>query len=219
MLTNPVTKATLFLSNQYLLLCPWDTLIFAAYNRQRNAGTTPAHKKTSSPKTEPEKLRQQNAPRHNSVFFDEVIAYYILNQQYTLTQNLYAIIISTDFCIIIYSEGELQVHTKPETLGKIIKSARQRSELTMEELAERIGITERYLYRIENEGKKPSYDILYKLIRELSISPDLIFYPEKPSKESEVENLIRMLYTCDERSLEVVKATAKFSLCYRLCFS
>ena len=144
MLTNPVTKATLFLSNQYLLLCPWDTLIFAAYNRQRNAGTTPAHKKTSSPKTEPEKLRQQNAPRHNSVFFDEVIAYYILNQQYTLTQNLYAIIISTDFCIIIYSEGELQVHTKPETLGKIIKSARQRSELTMEELAERIGITERY---------------------------------------------------------------------------
>jgi transcriptional regulator with XRE-family HTH domain len=101
------------------------------------------------------------------------------------------------------------VHTEPETLGKIIKSARQRSELTMEELAERIGITERYLYRIENEGKKPSYDILYKLIRELSISPDLIFYPEKPSKESEVENLIRMLYNCDERSLEVVKATAK----------
>ena len=52
------------------------------------------------------------------------------------------------------------MHTEPETLGKIIKSARQRSELTMEELAERIGITERYLYRIENEGKKPSYDIL-----------------------------------------------------------
>lgn len=101
------------------------------------------------------------------------------------------------------------MHTEPETLGKIIKAARQRSELTMEELAERIGITERYLYRIENEGKKPSYDIRYKLIRELSISPDLIFYPEKPSKESEVENLIRMLYNCDERSLEVVKATAK----------
>ena len=101
------------------------------------------------------------------------------------------------------------MHTKTETFGKIIKSARQRSELTIEELAERVGITERYLYRIENENKKPSYDVLYKLIRELSISPDLIFYPEKPSKESEVENLIRMLYNCDERSLEVVKATVK----------
>lgn len=56
------------------------------------------------------------------------------------------------------------MHTEPETLGKIIKSARQRSELTMEELAERIGITERYLYRIENEGKKPSYDVLHKAL-------------------------------------------------------
>lgn len=101
------------------------------------------------------------------------------------------------------------MHTKTETFGKIIKSARHRSELTIEELAERVGITERYLYRIENENKKPSYDVLYKLIRELSISPDLIFYPEKPSKETEVENLIRMLYNCDERSLEVVKATVK----------
>lgn len=71
------------------------------------------------------------------------------------------------------------MHTEPETFGKIIKSARQRSEFTMEELAERVGITERYLYRIENEDKKPSYDVLYKLIRELSISPDLIFLPRE----------------------------------------
>ena len=41
------------------------------------------------------------------------------------------------------------------------------------------------------------------------ISADSIFYPEKPSKDSEVENLLRMLSACDERSLEVVKATAK----------
>ena len=47
------------------------------------------------------------------------------------------------------------------------------------------------------------------MIRELSISADSIFYPEKPSKDSEVENLLRMLSACDERSLEVVKATVK----------
>lgn len=101
------------------------------------------------------------------------------------------------------------VHNYPERLGDIIKNARQKSDLTMEELADRVDISERYLYRIENEDRKPSYDVLYKLIRELSISPDLIFYPEKPTKESEIENLIRLLYNCDERSLEVVKATAK----------
>ena len=82
----------------------------------------------------------------------------------------------------------------------------------MEVLADRVGITERYLYRIENEGKKPSYDVLYKLIRELSISPDSIFYPEKPSKDSEAENLIRMLYGCDERSLQIIKATVKAAI-------
>ena len=98
------------------------------------------------------------------------------------------------------------MHNQPETLGSILKAAREKSGITIEALAE---ITERYLYRIENEGKKPSFDVLYKLIRELSISADSIFYPEKPSKDSEVENLLRMLSACDERSLEVVKATVK----------
>ena len=100
------------------------------------------------------------------------------------------------------------VHTEAETLGDIIKAARQKSGLTIEELANRLDITERYLYRIENQGKKPSFDILYKLIRELGISPDLIFYPERSDQDSEIEDLIRRLYNCDERSLEVIKATA-----------
>ena len=100
------------------------------------------------------------------------------------------------------------VHSYTETLGDVIKKARQKSGLTVEELADRIDVTIRYLYRIENQGQKPSYDVLYKLIRELSISPDLIFYPERSDKDSEIENLIRRLYSCDERSIEVIKATA-----------
>ena len=100
------------------------------------------------------------------------------------------------------------VHIHTETLGDIIKKARQESGITMEELAFRLDITPRYLYRIENEGKKPSFDVLYGLIRELSISPDSIFYPERLATDSELENLIRRLYNCDERSLEVIKATA-----------
>ncbi len=98
---------------------------------------------------------------------------------------------------------------QPEKLGDIIKLAREKSDYTVESLAEKISISERYLYKIENEDQKPSFDVLFKLIRELSISPDLIFYPEKPSKDSEVENLLRMLSDCDERSLSVVKATVK----------
>lgn len=94
------------------------------------------------------------------------------------------------------------------SLGDIIKEARQKANLKNEELAERLGISVRYLYRIENEDKKPSFDILYNLIRELSISPDTIFYPENASIDAEVEDLIRRLYKCDDRSIEVIKATA-----------
>lgn len=101
------------------------------------------------------------------------------------------------------------MHKKHGILGDVIKTARQNSEFTMEALAAKIGVSERYLYRIENEGQKPSFDVLNKLIHELSIDPERIFYPDKPSKESEVENLARMLYECDERALKVVKATIK----------
>lgn len=104
------------------------------------------------------------------------------------------------------------MHSKPETLGCIIKTARENAGITIEALANKVDITERYLYRIENEGKKPSFDVLHKLVRELNISADSIFYPEKPSKDSEVENLIRVLYNCDDRSMKIIKATAKAAL-------
>ena len=77
------------------------------------------------------------------------------------------------------------MHKEPETLGEILKTARMRADITMETLAERVDITERYLYRIENEGKKPSFDVLYKLIRELAIMNQLDFtvdHAKDPSK-------------------------------------
>lgn len=45
------------------------------------------------------------------------------------------------------------MHNKPETLGYIIKAARENAGITIEALANKVDITERYLYRIENEGK------------------------------------------------------------------
>ena len=101
------------------------------------------------------------------------------------------------------------MHTNTDMLGNVIKQARQKANVTIENLAEMVGVTDRYIYRIENESKKPSYDVLRKIIQVLHIDQDLIFYPEKLTKDSEIEDLLRMLYNCDERSLEVVKATAK----------
>lgn len=97
------------------------------------------------------------------------------------------------------------MHNKYETLGDIIKIAREQSNFTVEQLAEKVGISERYLYKIENEGKKPSYDVLYKLIRTLSISADIIFYPEKMIEDTDIEYIINILSTCNHNSVNLVK--------------
>ena len=110
---------------------------------------------------------------------------------------------------IIALVGELTVHDLPDILGEVIKTAREKAGVTTEKLAEQVDVSERYLYKIENEGQKPNYEVLCKLIRELSISSDLIFYPEKQACNPEFESLVRLLCNCDERSLAVVKATAK----------
>lgn len=99
------------------------------------------------------------------------------------------------------------MQNEAEIFGAVLKTARQKAGLTVESLAERIGVSDRYIYRLENDGKTPGYAVLCRLIRELSISPDLLFYPEKSTQDSEVETLLRKLATCDERAIEVAKAT------------
>ncbi len=47
------------------------------------------------------------------------------------------------------------MHNQPDILGTVIHSMREKAGITVEELAERVGVTPRYIYRIENEGKNP----------------------------------------------------------------
>ena len=54
---------------------------------------------------------------------------------------------------------------------------------TQEMLAEEVGVGLRHIMAIGNEGSYPSYEVLYKLIRELHIPVDLIFYPEKQAND------------------------------------
>lgn len=152
-------------------------------------------------------------PANSCFFYWRVTFHHLISVLLVLILlNYHAIIIILPHPIIVYGGGELQVHEAPEVLGDVIKSARHRANITVEALAEKIGKSERYIYRIENENKKPSFDVLYQIVRELTISPDEIFYPERPSNDSEMENLLRMLYVCDERSMQIIKATLKAAI-------
>lgn len=104
------------------------------------------------------------------------------------------------------------MHNDTDILSSVIKSARENTDITIEALAAKIDISKRYIYRIENEQKRPSFNVLYKLIRALAINSDSIFYPDKPCKDTEIEDLVRMLYNCDERSMKIIKATVKAAL-------
>ena len=98
---------------------------------------------------------------------------------------------------------------KPEKFGELVKSFRTRASLTIEKAAGLADITERYLYRIENEGKIPSFEVVCKLVETLSIPGDFVFYPQKALHDPDVEEITRMLYRCDKRSLKIVKAVLR----------
>lgn len=101
----------------------------------------------------------------------------------------------------------------PEQFGVLEKEFRDRAKLTVDALAGRVGISDRYVYRIENGGQIPSFDIMCKIVQTLSIPGDLVFYPkEKVTNDLDMEEVIHMLYQCDERSLKIVKAVLRVIL-------
>lgn len=92
-------------------------------------------------------------------------------------------------------------------LGGIIKSARLKNSLTREQLSQKLCISQRHLSAIENENQKPSYELLFRLIRELTIPADIIFYPEIDNEHFEQEKIRLMLAQCDKKEVNTVATT------------
>jgi transcriptional regulator with XRE-family HTH domain len=97
-------------------------------------------------------------------------------------------------------------------LGAVIKNARLNKQLTQEQLAEKVGIGPRHIMAIENEGKHPSYEVLYKLIQILDISADSIFRPKTVNQSIEQEQFIREFLSCSEREQKIVSETMRVLL-------
>lgn len=94
----------------------------------------------------------------------------------------------------------------PGNFGHILKDIRLDKGYTRQQLAERADISIRYLSSIENEQRKPSYDVLYRLFHSLGISADTIFYPnECHSDNSEAERIKRLYLECSERDRILIK--------------
>jgi len=97
-------------------------------------------------------------------------------------------------------------------LGAVIKSARLNKQFTQEQLAEKIGVGPRHIMAIENEGKHPSYEVLYNLVQILDISVDFIFRPKAVSKTIEQEQFIREFLSCNEWEQKIISETMRVLL-------
>lgn len=91
-------------------------------------------------------------------------------------------------------------------LGQIIKESRETAKLTREDLSEITGISVRYIAAIENEGKKPRFEVLCRLITSLGIDANTIFYPSKNTVTDEKQQLFRMIECCDEHEYKIISA-------------
>lgn len=90
-------------------------------------------------------------------------------------------------------------------MGPLIKNARAAAQMTQEELAERVGVSTRYIMAIENEEKWPALDNWFRIIRALHTSADTIVYPESHTERDENEQLILMIRMLNHRDKEVAK--------------
>lgn len=94
-------------------------------------------------------------------------------------------------------------------MGFRLKKARTDQKLTYEELAEKSGVSSRYIKEIENHGNVPSLEKLGQLIRALHISADPFFYPAAPSDNLDYQRLLVYLSQCTEEQITTILAVVE----------
>lgn len=91
-------------------------------------------------------------------------------------------------------------------MGFRLKKARIEQKMTYEELAEKSGVSSRYIKEIENHGNVPSLEKLGQLIRALHISADPFFYPTVPADNLDYQRLLVYLSQCTEEQITTILA-------------
>ena len=71
-----------------------------------------------------------------------------------------------------------------ENIGKFIAKCRKEKNMTQQELADKIGVTDRAISHWENGRRLPDYSLIKKLCDILSISINELFYGEEISNEN-----------------------------------
>ena len=89
-----------------------------------------------------------------------------------------------------------------DVLGPILQKAREERDIRADDLAERFEIGTRHLSSIENNHGKPSYWMLFHMIRFFGIDANSIFYPEQNIISDDKQLLVNRIKSSDERTVK-----------------
>lgn len=93
-------------------------------------------------------------------------------------------------------------------IGQAIKKARIAKGMTREQLARIVDYDPRHLQAIENEGQKPSLELLIQLVTMFGVSVDEYIFPDNEVKRSSVRRrLDAELDKLNDKELSIVEAT------------
>ena len=92
-----------------------------------------------------------------------------------------------------------------------MKKARKDKSRTRDSLAEQVGISPRHLSAIENGEKRPSIEVLRKIIHCLGISADRVFYPDL-DVDTDAQQIMRLYDKCSDHDKQIIKAVINAAL-------
>lgn len=68
------------------------------------------------------------------------------------------------------------------------KALRKEQNLSLEEIAKRVGISKVYLWQIENDKRRLNYSLAIKLAAVFKMKPDQLFYHDEAKKMKTVQS-------------------------------
>ena len=103
----------------------------------------------------------------------------------------------------ILKDIKMQEYKNKDYIAKKIKLARKQSNLTQQELAEKIGISSKQLSRIEIGAFMPSLITFLKIIDVLKIDIRDFGITINPTKNKLQNKLLKILYSSNDKELEL----------------
>ena len=85
-----------------------------------------------------------------------------------------------------------------ENLGKLVKEARAKHNMTQLELAEAVDLSERTVVKIEKGKGNPKLDSLAQIVKVLKLDLEMLFDPDKKRERPQLDELRREIADCTE---------------------